>query len=357
MKSSTEDTIRLYQKSRQQDFLGEKMKIAYLGAGTWGFCLARLLAKKGHEVICWSILPELVGRLNRGEDHPHLKGRTIVPHLHFTSDIEEALVDADAIVESVTSQGVRSVFQTLTELDIPENIPICLTSKGIEQNTGLTMSDVVIELMGEGYRNQLACLSGPSFAEEVSQELPTAVVVASYTQAIASAVAELFTTPYFRVYSNDDIRGVAFGGALKNIIAIACGISDGLKLGSGARAALMTRGLHEIVRLAKACDCKQETLYGLSGMGDLFLTCSSSHSRNWNFGNMLSIGQSAEGAKKSIDMVVEGAYTCVSALQLSQKLGIQMPIAQAVNDITNGKISPKEAVASLMSRSKKEETE
>ena len=332
------------------------MKVAYLGAGTWGFCLARLLAMKGHDVTSWSIVPELVGRLNRGDEHPHLAGRKPAKNMHFTLDVEEALHNADVIIESVTSQGIRSVFQTLSELDIPKNIPICLTSKGIEQNTGLTLSDVVIELMGNDYKNQLACISGPSFAEEVSQGLPTAVVVAAYSQAVAAAITDLFTTPYFRVYSNDDIRGVAFGGALKNIIAIACGISDGLQLGTGARAALMTRGLHEIVRLAKACGCKQETLYGLSGMGDLFLTCSSSHSRNWNFGNMLSSGQTAEGAKKSIDMVVEGAYTCISALQLSQKMNIEMPIAKAVADIMNGIISAKDAVANLMSRSTKEET-
>ncbi len=332
------------------------MKVGYLGAGTWGFCLARLLAMKGHEVVSWSISPELVGQLNQGKEHPHLAGRAPAGNMHFTVDIEEAIHNADIIIESVTSQGIREVFRILRDLDIPENIPICLTSKGIEQNTGLILSDVVQELLGEETKDQVACLSGPSFAAEVSRQLPTAVVVAAYNAQMSAIVADCFTTPYFRVYSNSDVKGVAFGGALKNIIAIACGVSDGLNLGTGARAALMTRGLHEIVRLAKAYGCKQETLYGLSGMGDLFLTCSSSHSRNWNFGKMISEGKTADGAKKTIDMVVEGAYTCISALQLSKKIGIEMPIAEAVASLMSGKSTAQEAVISLMNRTTKEES-
>lgn len=333
------------------------MKIGYLGAGTWGFCLARLLAMKGFEVISWSISKELVEELNRTKTHPQLANRQATGNIRFTTDINEAVDKADILIESVTTQGIRPVFESIKSLKIPKNIPICLTSKGIEQNSGMILSDVVIDILGEESRNQIASLSGPSFAEEVSRQLPTAVVVASYNQQVATLVADVFTTPFFRVYSSNDVRGVAFGGALKNVIAIACGISDGLNLGTGAKAALMTRGLHEIVRLSKMKACRGETLYGLSGMGDLFLTCSSSNSRNWRFGKYLSEGHSSESAKKIIGMVVEGSYSCLSALQISNKLGIEMPICSAVQGIVDGSISAMDAVNKLMNRGMKEETE
>lgn len=331
------------------------MKITYLGAGAWGFCLARLLAEKGHTVTSWSIEEKLVETLKATRIHPHLKGRPISESVVFTTDLAEALQGAEMIVESVTSAGLRPVCQQLQALGLPSNIPFCLTSKGIEQNSGLVLPDVVLDVLGDDFRNSVCSFSGPSFAEEVSQNLPTSVVAGAYAPAVAQIVADAFTTGFLRVYPNSDIRGVALGGSLKNIIAIACGISDGLNLGNGARAALMTRGLHEIVKLAKHYGAKQETLYGLSGMGDLFLTCSSSTSRNYSFGKLLSQGSSASDAKKSIEMVVEGAYTCVSAIQLSKKAGIAMPISEAVLHILEGKIQPKEAVQLLMQRHIKEE--
>ncbi len=331
------------------------MKITYLGAGAWGFCLARLLAEKGHDVTSWSIEEKLVDTLNKTHVHPHLKGRPIKESVLFTTDLKQALTGAQMIVESVTSAGLRPVCQQLKAIGIASNIPFCLTSKGIEQNSGLILPEVVLDVLGEGFRNSICSFSGPSFAEEVSQSLPTSVVAGSYNLALAEIVADAFTTPFLRVYPNQDIQGVAFGGSLKNIIAIACGISDGLNLGTGARAALMTRGLHEMVKLAKHYGAKQETLYGLSGMGDLFLTCSSSTSRNYSFGKLLSQGSSAVDAKKSIEMVVEGAYTCVSAVQLSKKAQLAMPISEAVLQILEGKIHPKEAVELLMKRDIKEE--
>lgn len=331
------------------------MKITYLGAGAWGFCLARLLAEKGHDVTSWSIEHALVDTLNKTHVHPHLKGRPIKESVRFTTNLAEALDGAELIVESVTSAGLRPVCKQLLALGLPSNIPFCLTSKGIEQNSGLILPEVIVDVMGEQYQNSICSFSGPSFAEEVSQNLPTSVVAGAYDPKIAEIVAEAFTTSFLRVYPNRDIRGVAFGGSLKNVIAIACGISDGLNLGNGARAALMTRGLHEIVKLAKHYGAKQETLYGLSGMGDLFLTCSSTTSRNYSFGKLLSQGSSASDAKNSIEMVVEGAYTCVSAVQLGKKSGISMPICETVLQILEGKIHPLEAVQLLMQRNIKEE--
>ncbi len=331
------------------------MKIAYLGAGAWGFCLARLLSEKGHDVISWSIEEQLVATLNETHIHPHLKGRAINKSVLFTTDLSQAIDGAEMIVESVTSAGLRPVCTKLKTLGISPNIPFCLTSKGIEQNSGLILPEVVLDVLGDDFRKSVCSFSGPSFAEEVSQNLPTSVVAGAYEADVAQTVADAFTTNFLRVYPNRDIRGVAMGGALKNVIAIACGISDGLNLGNGARAALMTRGLHEIVKLAKHYGAKGETLYGLSGMGDLFLTCSSSTSRNYSFGRLLSEGRSVNDAKKSIEMVVEGAYTAVSCLQLSKKADIPMPICEAVLHIIEGKIHPKEAVQLLMQRHIKEE--
>lgn len=331
------------------------MKITYLGAGAWGFCLARLLAEKGHDVTSWSIEQSLVTELNKTHVHPHLKGRPIKESVLFTTDLAQALEGTELIVESVTSAGLRSVCQKLVACGVSPKTPFCLTSKGIEQNSGMILPEVVLDVMGDAFTDSIASFSGPSFAEEVSQNLPTSVVAGAYNPQVAECIADAFTTNFLRVYPNRDIKGVAFGGSLKNIIAIACGISDGLNLGTGARAALMTRGLHEMVKLAKHYGAKQETLYGLSGMGDLFLTCSSATSRNYSFGKLLSQGSSAQDAKKSIEMVVEGAYTAVSAVQLAKKAAISMPITEAVLQILEGKLDPKEAVKLLMQRLIKEE--
>lgn len=330
------------------------MKIAYLGAGVWGFTLARLLAEKGHDVTSWTKEEDVLLHLNTTREHPYLAGRMAHPSMKFTGDLAEALQGAELIVEAVTSAGCRPVFQSVKECGISA-LPIVVTSKGIEQHTGLILPDVISSVLGKEYEPYICVLSGPSFAEEVSASLPTSIVCGSTSLDTASLVADAFTTPFFRVYPNKDIRGVAFGGALKNIIAIACGISDGMRLGTGARAALMTRGLHEMVKLARLQGCNQETLYGLSGMGDLFLTCSSSTSRNYRFGELLAKGLEIDDAKKNIKMVVEGAYTAISCVELCEKLHISMPISEMVLAIIQGKVTPKEAVSLLMQRSIKEE--
>jgi len=330
------------------------VKIASLGAGMWGFCLASLLAANGHKVVCWSTDASLVKKLNAGEEHPFLKGYSRHAGMHFTTSLEETLDRADLIVEAVTSAGLRSVLEEIKKLTIP-TCPFVIASKGIEQNTGEILPEVAVEVLGESLRPLVGILSGPSFAAEVIRGLPTSVVGSAYNAEDMLLICDTFTNNTFRVYPNADVKGVAYGGALKNIIAIACGISDGLALGNSSKAALITRGLHEIRKLAAASGCKPDTLNGLSGLGDLCLTCSSPMSRNYSFGRLIAEGVSPEESKDQIKMVVEGAYTCVSALQLSEQLSVPMPISEMVYKIIYEGLSPLEAAQALMQRTIKEE--
>lgn len=330
------------------------MRIGYLGAGTWGFCLASLLASKGYEVISWTRDAQLAKQLNMTRQHPFFPEHKTSSNMTFTTQIEDVLKDVDLLVESITSAGLRPVFEDIKKIKIC-SCPIVLTSKGIEQNTGLILPEVLVNVLGENARPLISCLSGPSYAEEVIRGLPTSVVVAAYDPEVMMKVSEIFTTPTFRVYPNADIHGVAYGGALKNIIAIACGIAEGLGLGYSTKAAIMTRGLHEIRKLAVAKGCKPETLSGLSGMGDVCLTCGSLISRNCRFGFLLAQGLSPQEAQQKIGMVVEGAYTAVSALQLRKQLNIPMPITETVYKIIYEGLPLSDAIQSLMGRIIKEE--
>ncbi len=330
------------------------MKIAYLGAGTWGFALASLLAAKGHTVVLWTSRPSFAKQLTLERAHPKLSKIPLAPSLTFTSDLKEALEGADWIIESVSSKGIRPVFEKVRALG-SVSVPMVITSKGIEQDSGLLLPEVVIQVLGEQVRGLVGCLSGPSHAEEVIEKLPTSVVAASYDAQLMHKIVDLFTTPFFRVYPNADIHGVAFGGAVKNIIAIASGISDGLGFGDNTKAALLTRGLHEIRKLAATKGCKSETLNGLSGMGDLCVTCLSTLSRNYRFGQLIAQGLNAAAAQEKIGMVVEGAYTCVSALQLALKHQISVPITEAICAILYEGLDPKQAVRALLQRAIKEE--
>lgn len=330
------------------------MRIAYLGAGTWGFCLASLLASKGHQVVLWTANPEFAKTLSKKREHPKLPKVKADDRVEFTSDLKHALEGAELLVESVTSKGIRPVFEQVLAFG-GVDCPIVITSKGIEQNSGLLLPEVIVQVLGEKMRKNICCLSGPSHAEEVIQKLPTSVVVASYDPHLMRQIVDIFTTPYFRPYPNADMNGVAFGGAMKNIIAIACGISDGLGFGDNTKAALMTRGLHEIRKLAVTKGCKPETLNGLSGMGDLCVTCLSKLSRNYMFGRLIAEGLDPQAAQEKIGMVVEGAYTCVSALQLAQKNHIDVPITQAIYSILYEGLNPRDAVKSLLQRAIKEE--
>lgn len=330
------------------------MKVGYLGAGTWGFCLASLLAAKGYTVVSWTKNKSLAQALNEGQEHPHLPGHRSLKGMHFTTDMSEAVKNADVLVEAVTAAGLRPVIGALKNIKFPK-CPLVITSKGIEQNTGYILPEIAVEILGESMRSNVGLLSGPGYAQEIIKGLPTSVVGSAYDYQVMRQICETFGTTTFRVYPNSDIKAVAYGGALKNIIAIACGISDGLGLGNSSKAALMTRGLHEIRKLAIAQGCKGETINGLSGMGDICLTCGTLISRNCRYGYLLAQGRTPKQAEEEIEMVVEGVYTCLSALQISQQTGIAMPITEMVYKIIYENMKPIDAVKILMQRVIKEE--
>ena len=329
-------------------------QIAYLGAGTWGFAMATLLARNGNKVRLWTRKSEFAKELQSNRAHPKLPGSHAPDSIVFTSDLKQAVDGADAIVESVTSAGIRPVF-TEVKKHLRAEIPIILTSKGIEQGTQLLLPEVLSEILGTPKSPLVGCLSGPSHAEEVIQNQPTSVVCSAYDSHVTKLICDLFNAPAFRVYPNSDFHGVCFGGAMKNIIAIACGISDGLNGGDNTKAALMTRGLHEMRKLCVVKDCKPETLNGLSGMGDLCVTCMSRHSRNYRFGKLIAEGFSPEGARQKIGMACEGVYTCVSARALGRQHHIPIPITEATYAIIYDNLDPREAVKALLQRTIKEE--
>lgn len=329
-------------------------KIAYLGMGIWGFCLASLLANKGYSVTGWARNPDLVSRLRSGHPHPLAPDTPIHPNLSFTSDLREAIEGASMIVEGVSSAGIRSIAEQLKAItDL--RVPFVITSKGIEQNTGLLLSEIILEVFGDSARSYLGYLSGPSIATEVLRNCPCSVVISAYDSDTLKKIHTAFLTPKFRVYPNSDLKGVALGGALKNIIAIACGISDGFQFGDNAKSGLVTRGLHEIRKLTTIMDCRPDTLYGLAGLGDLCTTCFSTLSRNIKFGKLIAQGLTLEQAKAQIGMVVEGAYTALSAYQIAQHHNIDMPITTGVYRVLYENLDIKEAIARLLQRSTKEE--
>jgi glycerol-3-phosphate dehydrogenase (NAD(P)+) len=331
------------------------MKIAVFGLGTWGFCLGRHLSLLGHEVFGWDYNTKLCQTLKKGDDHPHLFHSLRGLSFHITDSVEEAVASADLIVESVTMKGMRSLFEKL-HVVLQKPIPIVITSKGIEQKTDLIAPHLAQDVLGKHIIDHIAVLSGPSFALEVANKKPTAVSLGIQNPHLQTPILQAFSAPWFRVYPNSDIVGVAFGGAMKNVIAIACGVAQGLGLGCGASAALVTRGLHEIMKLAIPYGCQPETLYGLSGLGDLYLTCSSPMSRNYRFGQLLSEGLGKEEAEKNIGMVVEGANTCFGALEAAAKHNISLPITETIVKLIRKELSPQIAVEMLMSRSIKEES-
>ena len=330
-------------------------KIGYVGLGAWGYCLSRLLALQGHTVTAWNIDLEVSHYIKEHREHPKFKGYKVPDNFIIASCFEEVVTEQDMIVESVSSAGIRSFCEQL-KIHLHHPSWLVLTSKGIEQNTGLLHSEVMLDVLGQSWRTHIGCLSGPSIALEVMKGMPTAVVGSGYSQEVIHQIQETFATPRFRVYANLDIHGVELGAALKNIIAIAVGACDGLGFGDNTKSALMTRGLHEMRRLAKAKGCNPETLNGLSGMGDLCVTCSSSLSRNFRFGHLIAQGMSMQEAKASIGMVVEGSYACISALQLAHQYGFELPITETVYLILYKNLPVAEAVKRLMERAPKMET-
>lgn len=301
-------------------------KIGIIGAGAWGTALAVAVKQAGHNVTIWSRNEEVVNSINtQHENTVYLKGVKISPEITATNSLEE-VSDNDVLVLVIPAQTMR---EYVVKLSIPENIPLVIASKGIEQNTFALMSEVVEEYLP----NPVAVISGPNFAKEVAQLKPAATTIACSDKKIGEELLEVFGSKTLRPYLTDDIIGVQVSGAIKNIIAIACGISAGRNLGENAKAAIITRSLAEISRLCIIKGGKKETLMGLAGIGDLMLTCSSMQSRNCSLGYELGQGKTLEEILKSRKTVTEGVATAKSVFELSEKLKIEMPICEAVYDI------------------------
>lgn len=330
------------------------MKIGVVGAGSWGTTLANLLAKKGLAVSLWVFEKDLAARMvETAENDLYLPGFRLSDNLSCTSDLEAAVAGKDLVLLVPPSQVMREVIrQALPHLK--EQALVVCASKGIETDSLMTMSEVLTELMPAS-ASRLAFLSGPSFAREVAAQMPTAVVAAAGNEGVARRVQQIFSTDYFRVYTNDDVMGVELGGALKNVMALAAGVSDGLGFGYNARAALITRGLAEMTRLGEAKGAKPATFAGLAGMGDLVLTCTGDLSRNRTVGMELGKGRSLQEILAGMKMVAEGVKTTISAYQLAQKLGVEAPIIEQMHAILHEGKDPRQAVIDLMGRELKPE--
>lgn len=325
--------------------------IAVIGAGTWGTALASLLCDNGHEVIVWAYLEEECKSLTETRRHPNLKDVVLSDKLVFTTDMEEACKNRDLILMAVPSTATRSTAASMKDY-ISAGQQIITVSKGIEEGTLLTQVEIIEEELPGTF---VGILSGPTHAEEVIQKLPAAIVAGSKDRRLAVFAQELFMNDYFRVYTSPDVYGIEIGGSLKNVIALAAGMSDGLQFGDNARAALMTRGIKEITALATAMGGKPETLSGLTGIGDLIVTCSSTHSRNHTAGVYIGQGMTMKEACEKVNMVVEGVHSAKAAKALGEKFNLELPIIDAVNEVLFEDKSAKDAVVSLMHRNKKDE--
>lgn len=323
--------------------------VAVLGAGNFGTCLA-MLCSRNAEVRLWARNPDTAESIERQRSHPHhLSNLVLADSIRATSSLESALRGAELVIAAVPSHSLRSVMQEAAPL-IERDAIVLSSVKGIESETGNLMHEVLQETLGENHHPRISCLSGPSFAIEIAEQRPTVVTVACQEEAYAIAVQATLSCPWFRCYSTDDIVGVEVGGALKNVMAIAVGMSDGMGLGTNPRAALMTRGLSEITRLAVALGARPETLGGLSGLGDLVLTCTGDLSRNRRLGLGLGEGRELGAIVEEIGEVVEGIQTTRAACGLGRRMGIELPITERVRQVLDGEISPREAGEALMTR-------
>ncbi|MGL4730458.1 MAG: NAD(P)H-dependent glycerol-3-phosphate dehydrogenase [Clostridium sp.] len=327
-------------------------KIAFLGAGSFGTALGIMLAKKGHEVAIWAHKEETIDDINIKRENIRYLPNIIIPNnVTGYKNMVEAIEGSDIIVLSVPSHAVREVSKEISKYVKPEQI-IVTVAKGLENNTLKRLSEVMKE---EIENNPIVVLSGPSHAEEVALDIPTTVVVSSLDMDAAQKVQDVFMSSKFRVYTNDDLIGVEVGGACKNIIALAAGISDGIGYGDNAKAALMTRGMHEIMKIGVMLGGKAETFNGLTGFGDLIVTCTSMHSRNRRAGILIGKGMAMEKAVEDIGMVVEGIKACKAFYQLKEREGISMPITDVLYKVLFEEKDPKYGVYELMSRNKKSE--
>lgn len=327
-------------------------KVCVLGAGSWGTALSIVLANNGHDVMVWSIDPEEVLMLkDYREQRDKLPGVMVPSVIEFTTDMEMAVSGAEVIVCAVPSPFVRSTMKSAAPY-VTEGAVIVDVAKGIEDGTYKTMTEIIEE---ECPKACVAILSGPSHAEEVGRKIPTTVVAGAKCKKVAELVQDVFMNEVFRVYTSPDVIGIELGGSLKNVIALAAGAIDGLGMGDNTKAALMTRGISEISRLVVAMGGHMETVAGLSGIGDLIVTCTSKHSRNRNAGFLLGQGKTYQEAMDEVKMVVEGVYSAKAALALGQKYGVSMPIVEAVNAVLFDGADVKEATKQLLMRDRTSE--
>ena len=333
----------------------KEFKIAVVGAGSWGTAIGDLLAHKGYPVSLWAFEKEVEDHIQKFHENkiflPHHK---LSSNISASTDLVEVITDKDLVVVVVPSHVMRNVTKEMAG-HLSDNVILISASKGIEQKTHLTMSGVIKENLPDIDEDRLAVISGPSFAKEVAQKIPTSVTVACKNPECAAVVQHLFATPYFRVYSSDDIIGVELGGSVKNVIAIAAGIIDGLGLGLNTRAALITRGMTEIRRLGLHLGANPRTFTGLAGFGDLVLTCTGNLSRNYSVGIKLGRGKKLEEILAEMRMVAEGIKTAKSVYNFSRKLGVEMPICHEVYRILYKDLAPQKAVHRLMTRTLKQE--
>jgi len=324
--------------------------VAVLGAGSWGTALAKLLSDKGHPTQLWARRPAQAEAIEHDrENAAYLPGFSLAPTLHATSSLEQAMEGAEILVSVVPTHGLRGVLDQAMPLLAPE-AAIASASKGIENESLDLVSQIFDEHLPPDRRHFFTCIGGPSFAKEVAAGIPTAVSVAGHDERVTAKVQQAFTTDRFRVYSTDDVIGVEVGGAMKNVVAIAAGIADGLGFGHNTRAALITRGLAEISRLAVNLGAHPLTLAGLSGMGDLVLTATGDLSRNRTVGLRLGRGETLDHILGDMQQVAEGVKTTRSAYDLSRKIGVDMPITETVYGVLYEGLSPKAAVVELMTR-------
>ena len=330
------------------------MNIGILGAGSWGIALTKLLSGNGHNVTVWSVDKDEIAMLNEHREHlTKLPGVIIGDDVSFTTDVEIACKDKKILVMVVPSPFIRSTAKTIAPYVNKEQI-IVNVSKGIEESTLMTLTEVISDEIKDV---EVAVLSGPSHAEEVGKGMPTTVVAGAKSRDIAELIQDTFMSDFFRVYTSPDVVGIELGGALKNVIALAAGIADGLGCGDNAKAAIITRGIVEISRLGCALGGQESTFAGLSGIGDLIVTCASKHSRNRNAGYLMGQGKTYKEAMEEVKMVVEGVYSAKAALELSKKMNIEMPIVEMVNKILFEDLSAKEAMTMLLTRMKTSESQ
>ena len=327
------------------------MKIAVLGSGGWGTALAMLLAENGHPVTLWSYLEEESRRLQQTRENPLLPGVTLPESLSYTWDLS-CVRGCGVVVMATPSFGVRSTAEGIRGMLTPETILVSV-SKGIEKGSSLRMTEIIRQATGD--LCPVVALSGPSHAEEVGRGLPTGCVAASVSQAAALTVQDAFMNDRFRVYTSPDIVGVELSGALKNVVALACGICDGMGYQDNTKALLMTRAMVELCHLGERLGGDRQTFGGLAGMGDLIVTCTSMHSRNRRAGILIGQGKSAQEAMAEVGAVVEGYYAAESIYQLSQREGVEMPLCRSVYEVLYHGVAVQDVVSSLMRRAKKDE--